>query len=666
MNNKEYKFNPIAWSQQGSDQEVEIDKSVSSPSSSASRSSNLEEEVSNIAQEIVNRGIDITQGYRNWLHLGFALAEGLGENGRGLFHNLSSMSEQYNPSECDKQYTACLYSSNGGITIKTFFQMAKEANIDIREFSSKKDDSNRVCANSAIVPSANSANKEIKSTNLAVLDKGLSHVTLAQLAQTTRIVNKAYNFSSKLYIEDLDFLTRKIIELHGDDASKCDAQILGMLNAVGGLLGGVNGKPESRSGIYGLYDGRRVYAPVYNIVFSRAGNGKGMLSFCRHLLYPVKREMKRKYEEEKAEYDKAMAAWEIQNKKDRGQTPVEPVRQDPFMPGNSSASAVYRQMEANGGWGMIFETEADTVSAIIGTDYGNYSDLMRKAHHHEAISMSRVTEKIHIDIEEPRLGIFLTCTPGQLPALFPSFENGLGSRFLFYELPDEDVNFRNVFAMSATPLEDTYKQLGEEIMPLYHCLQSRVGRPIQFMLSDSQQKEFLDTYRETLREQFSMLGPGINAFVFRIALECFRYAMILTALRRLDQWKKQVDYTNPDIKPIFSDNEIGIVCDDRDFRTAMTIVDCLIFHSARVYATLAKEDDNPFDKKDITLSKEQKDIFDTLPEGECRTKDFIEICEKYGISERTAKRILKDFCYTYRILVRIKHGVYRKLIRKEE
>ena len=109
MNNKEYKFNPIAWSQQGSDQEVEIDKSVSSPSSSASRSSNLEEEVSNIAQEIVNRGIDITQGYHNWLHLGFALAEGLGENGRGLFHKLSSMSEQYNSSECDKQYTACLY-----------------------------------------------------------------------------------------------------------------------------------------------------------------------------------------------------------------------------------------------------------------------------------------------------------------------------------------------------------------------------------------------------------------------------------------------------------------------------------------------------------------------------------------------------------------------------
>lgn len=176
---------------------------------------------------------------------------------------------------------------------------------------------------------------------------------------------------------------------------------------------------------------------------------------------------------------------------------------------------------------------------MTGTDYGNYSDFMRKAYHHEPVSMNRVSDKIHIDIESPRLSICITCTPGQLPSLFPTFENGLGSRFQFYELPDEKVEFHDVFAQTDNPLEDTYKQMGEELLPLYHAMQQRVGHPIQFVLSKAQQKKFLDTYGEVLVDQFQMYGIGMNAFIFRTALANFRYAMILTALRRLSEWNKQ-------------------------------------------------------------------------------------------------------------------------------
>ena len=157
----------------------------------------------------------------------------------------------------------------------------------------------------------------------------------------------------------------------------------------------------------------------------------------------------------------------------------------------------------------MYETEADTISQMTGTDYGNYSDFMRKAYHHEPVSMNRVSDKIHIDIESPRLSICITCTPGQLPSLFPTFENGLGSRFQFYELPDEKVEFHDVFAQTDNPLEDTYKQMGEELLPLYHAMQQRVGHPIQFVLSKAQQKKFLDTYGEVLVDQFHIEHPEI-------------------------------------------------------------------------------------------------------------------------------------------------------------
>ena len=41
------------------------------------------------------------------------------------------------------------------------------------------------------------------------------------------------------------------------------------------------------------------------------------------------------------------------------------------------------------------------------------ADLLRKAYHHETVSMNRVSDKIHIDIENPRLSAFITCTPGR-------------------------------------------------------------------------------------------------------------------------------------------------------------------------------------------------------------------------------------------------------------
>ena len=223
---------------------------------------------------------------------------------------------------------------------------------------------------------------------------------------------------------------------------------------------------------------------------------------------------------------------------------------------------------------------------MLDSDYGHYSDLMRKAYHHETVSMNRVSDKIHIDIENPPLSVFITCTPGQIPSLFPCFENGLGSRFQFYNLPDDTVEFHDVFARSDSPLEDTYKQMGEELLP---SLSRSVGEKGQSYPVCHEQGTAagisLHLRRDTLRA-VPMLGAGFNAFVFRMALANFRYAMVLTALRRLSDWNKKDD--------IFTADERALVCDDRDFHTAMSIMGCLINHTARVYAVLAKENEKSF------------------------------------------------------------------------
>lgn len=644
-------FDPKAWAGLSSDNKS-IVSSVVTTQVPVQGIDTDREQISSTVNLLVSRGIDITSDYGDWLKLGFALADALGEEGRGYYHDLSRMNSGYNTAECDKQYNACLRSHGRGVTIKTFFLMAKDAGIDIaqvakdatrtamprKDFADIAAGQQALCANNANVPGGTNTADDVKTGVLGDLGNDVPSDTLAQVAQIA-------TFSDKLNVEDLPSFLQIVLQSQ-DDAVGRDKMLLATLNLISGAL------PKT---FYAIYDRRVVYAPLYNIIYGRFATAKGDIEACKHILSPIKAEMRREYEAALAAYEVEHAAWEAKNKRERGPEPKEPIPYSLFVSANSSASAVYRTMEANGGMGIMYETEADTLTIMLSRgEYGDYTDLLRKAHHHEACSMVRVTDHINIELEHPRLSILLTCTGSQLPLLLPpnNIANGLASRFLFYGLPDAKVEFRDVFAGSNNPIEDTYKDLGVKFKTIYDQLKERQHR-LQFVLSDAQQKEFLNTFNEVLQEQFGMLGNGIQGFVYRIALECYRYAMILSILRKNDNWD--------DVDWMIDEQTNAICCDDRDFRTAMTIIECLVNHTARVYNVLCVKDNDPFAKLNERPSEEHKKYFNALPcQGEFKTADAMDVAKQIGIAERTAKRMLGDFVTKYMVLDHPKHGVYMK------
>ncbi|WP_302414398.1 PriCT-2 domain-containing protein [uncultured Prevotella sp.] len=81
------------------------------------------------------------QGYDNWLRLAFALSDGLGEAGRQIFDRLSQMNADYDTRECNRLYDNCMKGNKGGITIATFFQMARDlANVDLKEMAREREE----------------------------------------------------------------------------------------------------------------------------------------------------------------------------------------------------------------------------------------------------------------------------------------------------------------------------------------------------------------------------------------------------------------------------------------------------------------------------------------------------------------------------------------------
>lgn len=81
-----------------------------------------------VISRVLNKGIDLTEKYNDWLHIGFALAGAFREDGRALFHEVSRLYSGYDYEECDKKFDDCL--KNGRFDNAAFlYKKAKEAGV---------------------------------------------------------------------------------------------------------------------------------------------------------------------------------------------------------------------------------------------------------------------------------------------------------------------------------------------------------------------------------------------------------------------------------------------------------------------------------------------------------------------------------------------------------
>ncbi len=87
----------------------------------------VDEGVQLLYDAIMERGVNITENYSDWLALACSLRSV--PDGRAIFHDLSSMDARYSPEETDRQFDAV---TGGKHTIATFFWLAKNYNVTLK------------------------------------------------------------------------------------------------------------------------------------------------------------------------------------------------------------------------------------------------------------------------------------------------------------------------------------------------------------------------------------------------------------------------------------------------------------------------------------------------------------------------------------------------------
>ncbi|PKP12062.1 MAG: DNA primase [Bacteroidetes bacterium HGW-Bacteroidetes-4] len=567
-------FNPNDWLK---DKQPNIQFETTTENTVKEVNNQKDNDIEEILQRVEAKSIDIANAYSDWRDIGFAFADEFGESGREYFHRISRFYADYSAAVCDKQYDKCLKAHGNGVTIKTFFHLAKSAGVNIKTTVSKEESDETRLYNTPPLPAEVYAN--------------------------------------------LPEILKESTDLFQDNIEK-DVFLVGAISVIGACL----------PNIEGIYFNEPHSAHLYSFITAPAGSGKSKLKWAKYFGSIIHETIVETSKKDKACFESELEHYNNLSKKERQDTerPQEPPQKMFYIPANSSSPAFIQALSDNNFCGVIFETEADTLANTFKQEWGNFSDVLRKAFHHESTNMFRRKDNEYIEIKDPHLAIALSGTPRQVHNLMPDVENGLFSRFLYYAFEDH-TEFKNPFK-SFRPVNylDFFTEKGNQIFELYNQL-NRLQNPISFELTEAQGDEFTKVFNEMLSRNKLLLGRDFEANVKRLGLVTFRIAMILTALRILENG----DLSNP------------LICSDTDFNSALKLATTLEKHAIAVYQNLPNNE----------LKGIKQKYYEALPEQFDR-QTYLKVAEDMDIKPKTAEKYITQF---KKSLLTHEHNSYAKV-----
>lgn len=349
--------------------------------------------------------------------------------------------------------------------------------------------------------------------------------------------------------------------------------------------------------IYGIYDGDTLYPQLYLMIIAPAASGKGVMNYSRLLIEPIHDKI---FNDSRSEFIEC----EKNNKKN--ETEICPEVKVKILPANISSAEMHSFLDSSEHGLLIMESEADTMSNMLKNDWSNYSDVLRKAFQHEPVSISRKTEKVFVDIKEPKLSMVISGTPDQLKPLIKSRENGLFSRFMIYNF-DEITEFKDVFASKTRNNKAVFEAVGQDVFKLYGEL-AKLEKPIEFSFTDQQKEKFLKIIRPIRTDIVNNHTQSFISNLHRHGLIFFRITMILTVLRNKEN--------------LSSDEKL--YCSDSDFLVASQLMKTMLRHCQFTFNSIETGD----------LSIQDENILDDLKSTFTR-QEAINIGAKYDIPTRT-------------------------------
>lgn len=460
-------------------------------------------------QAVEKRQVDVTDDYRDWLICAFACAS-VGESGRAFFHRLSRFSPKYKEREANAQFSACLRSKGGGASLAPLFTLLGRFNVMVRDFQRGRPSAPPPVSSPSPAPSPPALVDTLAQPSPPALVDAPPTITLERWNQLAHDASTLCGVVNDLAPKGLQL--PMVCAFIVAASSVCD-------------------------GIRITYGGKREHVHLYECVIGDAGGGKSHVNKVRHVLNQVHKYKRDKYKAELEDYKRRLA----DAKKDEKDGLERPPQRLHFVPADISKAALVRLINDIGGGGIIWETEIDTLTSATAGEFGHFGDLLRKNFHSEPVSSYRKGDDVLNEVEDPHLAILLTGTPDQLKKLFQSPENGLFSRFLFFQIK-ADYTFNNPFA-SADQTAD-WSELGQYISQLDAAYSSI---HVEARLPNTLVDKHLNYWSNMAKEYATLIGSDSLALIRRLALIHTRASAVISALKTIETGDP--NHTTLDITP---------------------------------------------------------------------------------------------------------------------
>lgn len=430
------------------------------------------------------------------------------------------------------------------------------------------------------------------------------------------------NIPQSVY-DNLPSILKKGADAFCDQRAK-DTFLTGALSIISGCLPNVSG----------VYSGRTVHPHLYSFILAPAASGKGALQSSKELADRYHTETIKDSLEAIKEYERNLEFGDFDESND-DETPQEPPFKIVYIPANTSNAKIIQHLQQNGGRGIICETEADTLGQTFKNDWGSYSDLLRKAFHHEKISISRKINNEYFEIENPQLAVALSGTPKQIFNIITSAEDGLFSRFIFYTFKAESKWVDPSPYGNKLNLTEHFNILSNIVYEMTLFLSNH---ETIVHLSKEQWDKLNIAFTKYLEEISTFVSDEAQSVVKRLGLILYRFCMIFTAIRKFEG----------------NDSTKDVQCHNEDFDTALSLIGIYLQHSIIMFNNLPKQEEQSLFKS----GSNKKLFFEALPQ-EFERKEAIKLGVKHNLSQRSVDGLLKICIGNF--LEKPKTGRYKKI-----
>ena len=420
------------------------------------------------------------------------------------------------------------------------------------------------------------------------------------------------------------------------------------------------------------HDNRHYGTALMTLIYGSPASGKGRMTELLPLVRGIDRRVREESRKERLRAERQLEAQRIKRQRmaknrDLNDSDIEravlteeaievPLPRCHIMADNITVPAMLQYMKGSEPHALLLTaSELLTIVQQSRTDFGNMRDLLLRAFHEEPMSYAIKTGQESIYLEHVRLGVLLSGTYSSLRQFMPTVDDGLPSRFLFYETPSVTDWRTPMSAVQSRAFNDTIRRTAAVFDKLYALLSrydsSHHDTPLpQLTLTDSQEQYIDQTFSRMNDWYLGYTGTEeILAAVRRRIIDAKRIVLLLSLLRGYAQHESWDEVLATP----------AITADDDDINLALTLIEYLMRHSVATFGFIQPEAPDADTTERLTAVRH----LDLLPVT-FTTADAIGCGKRYAISERTTKRRLKAWLKG-KFINQLSHGKYEKRTGKE-